>query len=255
VTVLVTGAAGRIGSVLAAGLRDRGWTVRGCDLTAAADVTAADIHDLDAMRDLLRNCRSVIHLAGAPNASAGWDAVRRANVDGTRTVLEAARREGCGQVIYASSIHTIGGLPADTALGPDLPPVPSGTYGVTKLAAEGLLRVYAAKGGMRATSVRICSFRPRPGNARERRTWFGRDDCVHLFDRCLRDESPGYHMIWGVSANARMPIDDPTAERIGYRPAQNAEEHLDAIKGDPSVEPWPLMGGPVADDMDTDFRT
>jgi len=251
--VLITGASGRIGRVLMQGLAASGWSVSGCDLIGGENVVPADITDLESMRAVMRNCAAVIHLAGAPNARGGWDKVWRSNVEGTRTVLEAARMEDCGQIIYASSIHTIGGLPAATPFGPDLPTHPSGIYGVTKVAAEGLLQVYADKAGLRAISVRICSFRPRPDDARSRRTWLGHEDAVHLFDRCLHDRTEGYQMIWGLSANSRAIVTDPTARRIGYEPAQNAENHLDDVSGDPETEPWPLMGGPVAADQTTDF--
>ncbi|MCF6443546.1 NAD(P)-dependent oxidoreductase [Nereida sp. MMG025] len=253
-SVLITGANGRIGSLLMEGLAKAGWSVRGCDVADGPDgVAQGDICDLETMQGLMKGCRSVIHLAGTPNAKPGWEAVNRLNIDGTRTILEAARREGVSQIIYASSIHTIGGLPARTPFVPDLPDRPSGSYGVSKLASEGLLRVYSQKADIRAISVRICSFRPAPVDARELRTWIGYDDTVHLFDRCLCDETQGYQMIWGLSGNTRVEVDDPTARRIEYHPQQNAESHIANITGDPDVEPWPLMGGPVAADAETDF--
>lgn len=255
--VLITGAAGRIGGLLLERLPALGWDVSGCDRLPANGVTSADICNAVDMRGAMRGCDSVIHLAGTPNANPGWDTVNRLNIHGTRTVLEAARNEGLAQVIYASSIHTIGGLPADTPFAPDLPAVPSGIYGLSKTASEGLLQVYAAKTELRCISLRICSFRPEPSNRRELRTWLGYDDTVHLADRCLADETPGYQMIWGVSANERLRKVDPTAERIGYRPTQNAEDFSIArgghIDGD-APEEWGFMGGPVADDRVSDFR-
>jgi len=107
-------------------------------------------------------------------------------------------------------------------------------------------------------SVRLCSFRPAPEDARELKTWLGHQDTIHLFDRCLHALTPDYQMIWGVSANARISVNDPTAERIGYRPSQNAENFAPDLTKDAGgavvSDPWEMLGGPVADDPDVDFR-
>ena len=244
-TVLVTGASGRIGSLLLARLPALGWDVRGCDVREGPSVERADITSLSDMERVCAGVDVVMHLAGAPNANGGWAHVSRLNIEGTRTVLEAARRCGARRVVHASSIHTIGALPAGTPFTPDMPSAPSGLYGATKLAAEALLAVYAL-GGLATTAVRICSFRPAPTDARELTTWLGQDDCVHLFDRCGRDEAPSLRTVWGVSANAAAWVVDPVAEAIGYRPRQSAER----ASADPASLPdqgWTTLGGPVTD--------
>ncbi|MEM7047033.1 MAG: NAD(P)-dependent oxidoreductase [Pseudomonadota bacterium] len=269
--VLITGATGRIGRLLMARLPELGWKVHGVDVSPhektehktappQKTLTLADVGEMATVRQIITASKpkidTVIHLAATPNAKPGWSRLSALNIQATRAVLEAARQAGVAQMIYASSIHTIGGLAWGTPLGPHLPPVPSGTYGVTKLACEGLLRVYAVKAGMRTIAVRLCSFRPRPHNGRELVTWLGYEDTVHLFDRCLRDHTDGYQMVWGVSNNTRLTLEDPTARRIGYRPQQNAEAFTTAQGGDIDADrdaPWSLMGGPVAEDRKTDF--
>lgn len=254
--VLITGAAGRIGSLLMRELPAFGYQVRGVDRTAADGVIEADITDLAAMTKAAEGCTSVVHLAGTPNANPGWSAVNDLNIHGTRTVLEAARLAGAEQVIYASSIHTVGALPFDTPFAPDLPSIPSGIYGVSKIAGEALCQVYAAKAALQTTSIRICSFRPEPGNIRELRTWISYSDTVHLVERCLHERTPGYRMVWGLSNNTRAQVDDPTARDIGYTPQHDAEAYTLANGGtiDGSLpEEWSLMGGPVADATAPDF--
>lgn len=250
--VLITGASGRIGSLLMRSLPVHGWSVRGCDVNAAPDVVTADITSLADMMRAAEGCGAIIHLAGTPNAKPGWAAVTHLNIHGTRTVLEAARRCGVAQVIFASSIHAVGALAADSPLGPDLPPAPSGIYGVSKLAGEALLRLYAAKFGLSCTAVRICSFRPEPQDARELKTWLGHADTVHLFDRCLNARTSGYRMVWGVSANSRLSIHDPVADEIDYRPTQNAEDHVGRLPN-PNDTLWRGLGGPVFDDAEVDW--
>ena len=241
--VLITGAAGRIGRLLMERLPALGWTVRGCDLLAADNISPGDITDLEAMETACTGADSVLHLAATPNAQPGWEAVDRLNIHGTRTVLEAARRAGVRRFVFASSIHTVGGYPADTPLTASLQPHPSGLYGVSKIAGEALLQVYAANTDMTCIALRICSFRPRPENHRELTTWLSHDDCVHLFDRCLAAPTNGYSRLWGVSDNTGLSIDDPTARALGYRPRDDAARFRTELSDTESR--WPLLGGPV----------
>lgn len=217
--VAITGAAGRIGRLLCQRLSNLGHPVRALDIVDdpgdLPEYRRADIRDLSRMEEVLTGARAVIHLAATPNAAPGWAKVMELNIAGTRNVLEAARRQGVRRVVFASSIHTVGALPADTPLTPDLAPRPSGIYGASKIAGEALCDVYAAKGGLRCFSARVCSFRPEPQDARELTTWLGREDCIHLFDRCVMADLAGHHWLWGVSANTRLAIDDPVARDIG----------------------------------------
>ncbi|MFN3169539.1 MAG: NAD-dependent epimerase/dehydratase family protein [Hyphomicrobiales bacterium] len=241
--ILITGAAGRIGRLLMERLPEEGWTTRGCDISAGCDIVAADITDLKSMVAVCAGAQTVIHLAATPNAKPGWRTVNRLNIDGTKTVLEAARQAGVQRFLFASSIHTVGGYPADTPLGPDMHPNPSGLYGISKIAGEALLRLYAAQTDMACVAIRICSFRPKPENRRELKTWLSYDDCVRLFSSCLSTPMEGYQMIWGVSANTGLFIDDPTARACGYHPRDDAYAYAQSVVQ--SGADWPFIGGPV----------
>lgn len=102
-----------------------------------------DVCDTQALRPLMQGAECVIHTAG--NTSCNWrdiDALRAANVDSTRSLLEAARHCGVRRLVYTSSTATIGSSPA--APGADEQTALRGwragsPYARTKLAAEALL--------------------------------------------------------------------------------------------------------------------
>src|SRR3712207_2259848 len=142
--VLVSGAAGRIGTVLRGGLPERGWAVRSLDVVPIPDVrpgeeeVVADVTDLAAMVDATQGAGAVVHLAAISGEST-WPAILHANIQGTYAVLEAARRAEVPRVVLASSNHATGYTPrpAEALLTEaDAPPRPDTYYGVSKVTME-----------------------------------------------------------------------------------------------------------------------
>jgi len=199
--VLVTGAAGFIGSNLCEALLSRGWTVRGVDsfndfydptwkrrniATSLAhpnfELIHADLADL-ALAEVLDGVDGVAHLAGEPGVSTSWGPAFARYVDrnvmATQRLLEAVCEQGPRPFVYASSSSVYGaGTDALSARGE---PRPSSPYGVTKLAAEALVGSYASSFGMPAVSLRYFSVygpRQRP------------DMAAHRFIEALLDGRP-----------------------------------------------------------------
>lgn len=248
--ILVTGAAGRIGSMLAQALGDR----HTLSLTDIA-VPAAPAHSIpvqrrdlavDELHDLCAGVDTIIHLAGHPN-SRDWDVVERANVKASRRLIEAALATGVRRFLYASSVHVCGLHPADVELSEALPYAPDSPYGASKAMVEMQLRYAAARHGMTALALRICSFRPAPGNARELRTWISPADTVRYVEAALAADLTGFATCWGVSNNRRARVDRSGWDRIGYAPQDDAEDHVEQLSAagvDISlVSEWPLLGG------------
>jgi uronate dehydrogenase len=241
-TVLLTGAAGRIGSDLTARLPALGWTVRGFDRTATDGAVTGDTTspaDLDAAMD---GVTAVVHLAGVPT-EAPWPVLREANLDGTFQVFEAARRHGVDRVIYASSIHAAGFTPVADGVSTTAPPRPDTLYGVSKVFGEVLGRYYADRYGLRVACLRIGTYGERPRGPGELATWLSIGDCTRLVDACLRAGELSYAVLWGISANSRRswPLDDALA--LGYRPEDDAEQYADALREAPSYPSDVLLGG------------
>src|SRR5688572_29842671 len=92
--ILMTGAAGAIGSTVVKGLKDR-YSLRGLDLVPMPDLKDAivgDIFDLQTVLNATKDMDAVIHLAGVPSGSAPWESILRNNIIGTYNVFEAARQ-------------------------------------------------------------------------------------------------------------------------------------------------------------------
>src|SRR4051794_39086818 len=117
--VLVTGAAGNIGSYFA-GHSHRRYDLRlmvhDGDAKSDADalrkfgeVVTGDVQDLERMKELCRGIDTVLHLAADPSPNATWDSVVGVNMTGTYYTFVAAKAARCRRVIYASSIHAVSG--------------------------------------------------------------------------------------------------------------------------------------------------
>src|SRR6266568_5136143 len=121
--VLITGAAGRIGSTLRNGFRGRVSALRLLDTAPLGDAQqgeelyAADVRDLPALTDAMTDVDATIHLAGIPQEDT-FERIRDINMTGTYHVFEAARRQGCTRVVLASSAHVTGFYRTDEHIGP-----------------------------------------------------------------------------------------------------------------------------------------
>ena len=100
--VLVTGAAGNIGSVVMRELAGD-FELVGLDVTEAPGIAGVDIGDYDALLPHLAGIDTVVHLGADPSPSAPWDSVLHNNIIGTRNVYEAAVEHGVRRVVFASS--------------------------------------------------------------------------------------------------------------------------------------------------------
>ncbi len=253
--VLVTGAAGSIGTVLTPGLIDRGHEVIGLDRSVAPEgYTGAwytvDCADPDAVgavfTDLDRSggVEAVVHLAGMPGEGALPEELE-SHVITTAALLDAMVGHGVARIVYASSNHAVGLTPRTDLVGTDVRPRPDTFYGVAKVAAEALLSLYADRYGIDAVATRIGSFLPEPETVRHLSTWLSHDDAVRMVDACLTAPDTGFAVIYGVSANTRGWWDLTPGQALGYAPEDDAETFLHRIveRLDDEVEAG-HVGGP-----------
>jgi uronate dehydrogenase len=223
--VLLTGAAGRIGTALRDRLPALGWELRLFDREPTPGGIVGDVTspaDVDAASN---GVQAVVHLAGQPT-EAPWPVIREANIEGTVAVFEAARRAGVRRVVYASSNHAVGFTPVGRDQPADLPPRPDTLYGVSKVFGEALGRYYADRYGMQVACLRIGTFEDRPSYSRSLATWLSPDDCARLVDACLRSPDLGYAIVWGVSNNTQRMWSLDAGRALGYAPQDDAEDYV-----------------------------
>ena len=157
--ILVTGASGFVGSAVARALLAEGERVRvllrptsprtnvaGLDV----EIAEGDIRDPGSVARALDGCRHLFHVAAdyrlwAPDP----EDILRANLDGTRVVMEAARGARLERVVYTSSVATLklrlDGVPVDETA-PNAPETTIGAYKRSKVLAERLVESMVADG-------------------------------------------------------------------------------------------------------------
>ncbi|KJS52513.1 NAD-dependent dehydratase [Streptomyces rubellomurinus subsp. indigoferus] len=228
--VLLTGAAGRIGTSLRELLPAYGYRLRCFDrlpVPGEPEAITAELQDAKALAAAVRGVDAVIHLAGLAGEAPFAD-ILAANIDGTHRLFDAARTAGVRRIVYASSNHATGFTerPAGGAVVPvDAPPRPDTYYGLSKCFGENLASLYADRHGTQTVSLRIGSFADRPRTVRMLSTWLSPGDCARLVHAALTAPVSGHTVVYGISANTRAWWDLSSARALGYRPQDDAEAY------------------------------
>ncbi|MDX3417505.1 NAD(P)-dependent oxidoreductase [Streptomyces cellulosae] len=253
-TVLLTGAAGGLGTLMRELLPQYGYELRLFDMRpvgGAPDAVVGDLGDRNAVREAVRGVDAVVHLAGI-SLEASFDKILKANIEGTYNLYEAAREEGVRRIVFASSNHAVGYTPrpqGDDPLIPiDTPRRPDTFYGLSKCFGEDLAQLYWDKHGVETVSVRIGSCFPEPTSVRMLSVWMSPADGARLFHAALTAEGVGHTVVYGSSANTRLWWDLGSARALGYEPEDDSEifaEKLLAEQGelDPADPAHACLGG------------
>ena len=176
--IIVTGAAGFIGSNLSDSLLERGAEVIGIDNLFNGKMEnldeafkydnfkfhKGDIRDLNFLLDIFKDIDIVYHLAAftsVPQSVKMPENCNDVNVNGILNILNAARRMDVEKIIYASSSSVYGDTPT-LPKKEDMRRLPISPYGVAKLACEAYMQVYHKVYGLKTSSLRYFNvFGPR----------------------------------------------------------------------------------------------
>lgn len=237
--VLLTGAAGRIGSAFRQEMGERyRFRLADRDTTGLDDtpgdgheVIRLDVADADVVGAACVGVDAVLHLAADPSPEADWEtSLLPNNVAGTLNVLRAAEAAGCRRVVVASSVQAVAGWPQGAPLADDAPPRPVNLYGASKALAESFCAVFAARGGS-CIAVRIGAYEapwlhesPSPEAVM---AYASPRDLNALFVRCLDADGIGYAVVAGVSNNHPNRFDlRTTRSLLGYAPRDDGFDLL-----------------------------
>jgi NAD+ dependent glucose-6-phosphate dehydrogenase len=234
--VLVTGAAGRIGSAFVGEmgdrydfrLADRSDTVH--DVLPNVESLVLNVADHDACVHAVQDSDVVLHLAADPSPAADYyDSLRPNNFDGTYNIFKAAADAGCERVVYASSVQTVLGYPQDDQTTTDAYGWPLNMYAVSKCYGEATARMFAATTELSAICVRIGAYeRPGLGNPELRHelsAYVSPRDLNQLFRLCIDAKGIDFAVVHGISNNRvkRLSLTE-TQKLLGYAPLDDGFE-------------------------------
>lgn len=254
--VLVTGAAGRLGSATVEALLEAGLEVRCTDLVRPAQPIApfehADLTDLFAAHRVVRDVDAVVQLANNPNPNhADVREVFHKNVAININVFHAAVEAGVRQIVYASSIQTIAGSRTAGDRAPsilpglpmpqNLPHNPRNYYSIGKVSCEIALEQLCRWHGLRGFSLRLPWLIPDGHHEKpydrlpgwmmldEALAWLATSDAGRLIVACLKSNLPEGHSCYlptGRGKACTMSWEQIIAE---YFPAVPVHADIDEI--------------------------
>ncbi|WP_343746789.1 NAD(P)-dependent oxidoreductase [Chitinophaga sp.] len=177
--VLVTGSSGHLGEALVRSLQGLRYEVIGIDQIAGVFTThVGSITDTDFVRACMKDVAVVFHAATLHKPHVVTHSVQQfidTNITGTLRLLEAAVAAGVGRFVFTSTTSVFGEAMAPVPGGPAvwvtpaLAPMPKNIYGITKVAAEDLCRLFYRKQGLPCIVLRTSRFFPEIDDDRSKR--------------------------------------------------------------------------------------
>src|SRR6188768_325917 len=246
-TVLITGAAGSVGTHLRRELAGR-YNLRLSDVKPIANAGEDEKFvqgDIARMKDALamtKGVDAIVHLGGF-SVEGPWETILEANIVGLYNVFEAARRNKVKRILFATSNHAVGFYRRDEKIDHRVYPRPDSRYGVSKVFGEALGSLYADKYGLEIFNMRIGNVNPEPVDKRRLSIWISPRDLAQLVTIGIEHPDIRFEIVYGISANKRAWYDNSNAHRLGYRPQDDSEKWAEAIlkkeaPADPLIEKY-----------------
>jgi nucleoside-diphosphate-sugar epimerase len=187
------------------------------------EVVWLDVADAAACAAACAGIDTVVHLAADPEPEAEWeDSLLANNIQGVVNVFRAAHGAGCRRVVFASSVHAVGGLLNEAAIPDNAAPRPTNLYGASKAFGEAIAATYSAQ-GLSGIAIRIGAYDApwfrEEGDAVAALAYVSPRDLNDLLVRCIETEGIPYAVVAGISDNARKRFDlEHTRSLVGYLP-------------------------------------
>ena len=200
--VVVTGASGRVGRLTVPALAGR-YRLRLVDLHGDGDTARSamrpdqgaednervtcDLREEDACRSVVESADVLVHLAANPSPKITVAEAIRDVVTPTAHLAAAARTSSVSKIVFASSIHTMGGYAQEgrEAIQTDWVARPCCPYGAAKVFCENLLGLAAREAGPSVICLRLGLTGADPANDYWARQWLGPGDYQELIRRAV----------------------------------------------------------------------
>jgi uronate dehydrogenase len=248
-SVLITGAAGRIGTMVREALQED-YDLRLLDIRPVEghESLVADTTDYEAYRPAFEGIDVVVDLANDPRGDLDWERAYANNIPSTYNCLRAAQEAGVKRVVYTSSNRATEGYEHDepyasicrgdyTGLTPGSAPLittrmpvrPSGPYGIGKCFGEAAARYFSDYYGLSCICLRLGTVHgsDRPRAVRQFATLLSPEDLKRLYRGAVAAaDDLLFGTYYGVSNNDWRFWDLSEAARdLGYMPQDNAEKY------------------------------
>ena len=248
---MITGIVGTIGTIVADHIQDD-HEVHGVDLRESdrPNTTQIDLADsADELSKTFEGVDVVLHLAADRRHEPwiSWNELMRPNIIATANVYTAAHKAGVRRVVFASSMHAVGGyeliepyasivngnyegidrnkVELVKGLGQDAKP--DSEYSASKVFGESLGKYFAEFEEMEGLVIRVGTLNNKPGaDPRSWVSYFSRNDIPGYFRACIEKKNVSYDILYGSSNNDWKVYDTPYAfNYLDFQPSDNAENH------------------------------
>jgi len=245
---------------------------------AADEVIVGDLCQPEVARAAVKGCRGVLHLACVHGIEAGFEETLDANYRSLLSVLqacvetgvdtgvgtgvdgcvntggdtdldptaaagaEAGAASGVERFVYTSSHHVFGQHLRERFDQNSAVLAPDSFYGLSKVFGEALCGLFAKRYGLRTLLIRLGNADPTVSDARRAALWSGAADLSQLVAIGLEHPDVHLELVYGVSRCLGGLFSNERAEQLGYRPEQDAADHLGADYL--SFEAMPATDGP-----------
>ncbi len=225
-TILLTGAAGRVGRLLRPLLREE-FVLRLCDLaqitpeSSQEEALQGDLADPRLAREAAAGVHGVVHLAGLVAPDVTFEDTIDPNYRAVLGLLEACRHESVHRFVFASSNHVVGLLPASRTHSELVTIAPDGFYGLSKAFGEAACALYSHRFGIATLVIRIGNADNEVVDGRRERMWTSGRDLAQLIVIGLTHPDLAYEVVYGVSECPDPLFSSKASARLGYVPRDN----------------------------------
>ena len=219
-TVLLTGAGGRVGPSVIAPFKER-YNLRLLDKNPipGEDTLLSDLSDVSVLEAAMQSVDVVVHLAARSDEDDFDTQLLAPNIIGMHNLMEAAKNANVKRVVFASTVQTVGHFPREKKIEVTDLPRPNGKYGATKVWGETLGRLYYDRHNIEFVAVRIGWFQDYDSPHLQagkgaRSIWLSPRDCGEIFVRAVETPDVGYSIVFATSLTETERLSRDTLKSI-----------------------------------------